>query len=351
MDAAKSRAPELSVIVPVRDGAHFLPSSLAAVCASSLPRESWELIVVDDGSRDSTAEVAGRYADRVLRLPAPALGPPAARNVGAGAARAPILVFIDADVCVHADALQRIRDRLGADPALSALFGSYDRSPAARDLVSQYRNLLHAYMHNRAAGEAVTFWTGLGAIRRTSFDQAGRFDESERLDDVELGYRVSALGHRIVLDPTIQGTHLKRWTLGSVIVTDVRDRGVPWVRLLIERRPGSRRATLNVDTSGRVLTVLTAVAAGTGVPGAITGEPVWLALSGVAAAATIVGDRGFLGWLARERGWLFTVRVLPLRFLYYGLNVVSIGLALLPLRKWHRRSPPQSLGVLEGAGG
>ena len=115
-----------------------------------------------------------------------------------------MIVFVDADVCVHRDALRRIRDLLCEDPDVSAVFGAYDLSPAAPSLVSQYRNLLHSYVHRRDAGEAVTFWTGLGAVRRDVLKHCGGFDERERLDDVEYGYRLSALGRflrRDWLDP------------------------------------------------------------------------------------------------------------------------------------------------------
>ena len=60
--------PYLSVIVPAHQSADILPKSLAALRASDLPREGWELIVVDDASTDDTALVAARYADTVVQL-------------------------------------------------------------------------------------------------------------------------------------------------------------------------------------------------------------------------------------------------------------------------------------------
>src|SRR6185437_9216087 len=58
----------LSVVVPVRNGAVTLPNALRAILASDLPRERFELIVVDDGSTDGSAGIAGRHADTVVRL-------------------------------------------------------------------------------------------------------------------------------------------------------------------------------------------------------------------------------------------------------------------------------------------
>src|SRR5678815_5150111 len=57
-----------------------------------------------------------------------------------------------------------------------------------------------------------------------------------QIEDVELGYRLSAHGHRILLQPEIQVTHLKRWTFRGMLKADFMDRGVPWARLLAEQR-------------------------------------------------------------------------------------------------------------------
>jgi glycosyltransferase involved in cell wall biosynthesis len=339
----RAEAPVLSVIVPVRDGEEFLPRCLTALRASKTEGWSWELIVVDDGSSDRSPEIAAGFADRLIRLPAP-LQPAAARNHGAAAARGAILVFVDADVCVHSDALGRMYDFLLRHHQVSAVFGAYDVSPAAPGVVSQYRNLLHHYVHQREAGEAVTFWTGLGAIRRDAFERVGRFDEGQYpLEDVQLGYRLSARGDRIMLRPEIQGTHLKRWTLGRMVIADVRDRGVPWTRLLLGRQGTIRRTTLNVRVGEQVLTGLMGVAGLLGIGALLSGRLTLLALAALAAGLTVAGDWRFSAWLARERGWWFAVRSVPLRLLYYTLNVVSIGLGLIPIR-WRDRKP-SSAGV------
>ncbi len=88
--------------------------------------------------------------------------------------------------------------------------------------------------------EAATFWSGCGAIRRTVFQAAGGFDAVRYprpcIEDIELGYRLRAAGHRILLNKHIQVKHLKRWTLRGMVKTDVFDRGVPWTQLILERR-------------------------------------------------------------------------------------------------------------------
>ena len=175
-------------------------------------------------------------------------GPAAARNAGAQRATADILVFVDADVIVHRDAIGRIRAAFGHDPTLAALFGSYDDEPGAPGAVSGFRNLLHHHVHQQAAGPAETFWAGVGAIRRQAFLGAGGFDQARfpraSIEDVELGMRLVAAGARIRLDPEIQGTHLKRWTLLGMLRTDFARRGIPWIGLLLRSRTVPRHLNL-----------------------------------------------------------------------------------------------------------
>ena len=208
--------PTLTAVVPATDAPATLARCLVAIRAAAEAPE--ELIVV--------SEPAG-------------VGPAAARNDGAARAQGDVLVFVDSDVVVAPDAFSLIRRRLG-DPELTAVFGAYDDRPEAPGLVSRFRNLLHHHVHARAAGPAETFWAGLGAVRRDAFLAAGGFDAARyprpSIEDVELGLRLHAAGGRITLDPAIRGTHLKRWTVASMVGTDLRRRGAPWVELLLEHR-------------------------------------------------------------------------------------------------------------------
>jgi glycosyltransferase involved in cell wall biosynthesis len=83
--SASAPAPRLSVVVAVHDGEAVLPRALQALAASDLPREEWELVVVDDASGDGSALVAAEHADVLVRLP----GKPMARRTPATAARRP----------------------------------------------------------------------------------------------------------------------------------------------------------------------------------------------------------------------------------------------------------------------
>ncbi|MEB3260291.1 MAG: glycosyltransferase [Cyanobacteriota bacterium] len=180
-------------------------------------------------------------------------GPATARNLGAKKATGDVLMFVDADVELHAGSLAQIRQAFHDDPSLDAIFGSYDDSPAAPGVVSRFRNLLHHHTHHRHAGLASTFWAGCGAMRRDRFLSLGGFDTTYQrpsIEDVELGQRLWRQKGRIVLDPTIQGCHHKRWTLRSMVVTDICHRAIPWSHLLLTQR--DTPASLNLSLRGRI---------------------------------------------------------------------------------------------------
>ena len=305
----------MSLIIPVRDGGTDFETCLRALSASDF--EDFELIVVDDGSDDDSLEAASRHGARIFSTGG-GEGPAAARNLGAGQARAEILLFLDADCAVHPDTLGRLAAALQDDPELAALVGSYDDEPAAPGLVSQFRNLLHHYVHQQAGPEIDTFWTGCGAIRRGDFEDLDGFDASRfprsSIEDVDLGYRLHIRGGLIRLDRQSLVTHLKRWTLRSMVVSDVRDRGLPWSRLILER--GWKARNLNLSSRGRASVVLVAVA-GLSLAAAIVYPPAALgAVIGLAFLFFV--QRDLYRFLLRHRGVAFLACATPLHILHLG---------------------------------
>ncbi len=116
-----------SVIIPVcRGGTKFgecLSSAMAAI------QEGDEIIVVADGEGDGSWRVAEQMSVRVVNLEATS-GPGRARNAGAEASKSDILFFIDADVTIPSDSVERVRSIFEKEKDLAALIGSYDEEPA-----------------------------------------------------------------------------------------------------------------------------------------------------------------------------------------------------------------------------
>jgi len=239
----------ISVVIPAYNGGRNLDECLNAIERLRTPPN--ELIVVDDGSTDGSVERAVARCVRVLQTGGRE-GPAVARNLGAAAATGDIVFFLDADVCVHPDGIDRVMTAL-ADPSVDAVIGSYDEDPSSPDFLSQYKNLMHCFVHQTARGEASTFWSGCGAIRRTVFLELAGFDANYRrpaIEDVELGYRMCQAGRRIALDRDLRARHLKKWTFWGLVRSDVVDRGIPWTELILrdQRMPND----LNLQISQRV---------------------------------------------------------------------------------------------------
>jgi hypothetical protein len=139
-----------------------------------------------------------------------------------------------------------------------------------------------------------------------------------------------------VLDPRSRGTHLKRWTLRQVVRSDVLDRGVPWMRLLLERRSVGA-GTLNIRLGERAFTVLTVAGTALILSGALARSTPLLAVGLACLLLVLAGNAHLLRWFAQVRGPGFAAAVVPLRLLYYLLNGLSVALALLhrprPLRE------------------
>ena len=312
----------VSVIVPFYNRPEQVSECLRAIRRSAGP--DVELIAADDGSTDATPAVVEALGVRLVRL-GRNQGPAAARNAGAAIAAGEILLFVDQDVIVAPGVIDRVVRTLDQHPELAAVFGSYDAAPRAAGIVSQFRNLLHHYIHQQGDPDASTFWAGCGAVRRAVFQSLGGFDPAERLEDVELGYRLRRQGHRIRLDRDRQVTHLKAWTLRSMIRTDVAMRALPWARLVL--RTGAAPAALNLRPRQRWSVALTGIGLALIVLSLLV--PWLLLLAGAAVVAVLALNVDFYRFLREARSTRFALAGVPLHLLYFTCCGVGAAWALL----------------------
>ncbi len=318
-----TQALTVSIVVPVRNGGEAFACCLRALAATDPP--PLEIIVADDGSEDDSAALAGAAGARVVTLQERS-GPAAARNSGAKAAGGDVVLFIDADVAVPRGIVGQIGDLFVSRPALAAAIGSYDEVPADPGFLSQYKNLYQRFMHQTSREDAFTFWGACGAIRRDVFVASGGFDERYRqpsIEDIELGYRLRASGHRIALEKTLEVTHLKRWTARSLIVSDVFRRAAPWSALILRHR--RLHADLNLRRSHRVAVLAAVLLA------------VMLALSWRSAAARAAAaglallllalDAPLVRFFFRRKGLWFCARALAWQWFHYVCCGLVFGAA------------------------
>ncbi len=312
---------EISIVIAVYNGAHFLRKCLPAVLAAA--DANTEILLVDDGSSDDSGEFAKQCGAKVLTL-AQCTGSASARNIGVREASGEIIIFIDADVVVQPDTVRDIRRIFAGNPEISAIFGSYDDAPSEPDFFSQYRNLMHHFFHQTGSREAQTFWSGFGAIKRQAFTEAGGFDAEKfkipSVEDIELGYRLRKKGHRILLVPELQAKHLKKWTFYSILRTDFWQRAVPWVEIMM-LNPQIEH-DLNVKSSQKVSAVLTIFLLFS------LGIAVWqwwfLLIALVNCLGLIAINRKFYIFFWQRKGVWFTTRVFPMHLLYFFYSSAAL---------------------------
>ncbi len=333
----------LSVIVPVYNGSMHISRCLEGLRASEY--SNYEVIVVDDCSTDDTRLIVERYPVRCVRTPR-TLGPAGARNMGIGYAEGNIVVFVDADVVLPPNALGIIAREFERDPQMAAMFGSYDEEPAWDDFCSQYKNLMHSYVHQKSNVRATTFWAGCGAVRKETFIQVGGFDfiryRKPSIEDIELGYRLVRGGQHIQLNKQLQVKHLKKWTLRNMIQTDIFCRAIPWTKLILETRnlPRDLNLTSGARLSAGLVGVLSmgwailflqtaGILPSLTVPHTLAAE---LAVVTFIVAALVALNWDVYSFFARKRGLWFAARVVPLHWFYYlysGGVFVTYGSAQL----------------------
>lgn len=331
--------PEVSVIIPVYNGAELLADCIDCIERGDVAPD--QIVVVDDGSTDGSAEVAAERGAHVLSCPERS-GPARARNIGARAARGDVVLFLDADVLAAPDVVDRVQRAFEQAPDLDAIIGSYDEKPSSAGFVSRFRNLLHCFVHHQGRKKASTFWSGCGAIRRSVFLAAGGFDETyERpaIEDIELGYRLNAAGHSITLDPDISVKHRKHWTLRTMIQTDIFDRGIPWTQLIWRHRKMPDDLNLRVDQRLSVALVGITIASSLAMVAAGSWPGSGWSAAGAAAAFALVWTMGLAGvgalnaslmrFLSRTRGVGFALASLPLLAIHFACGGLAFMLGTL----------------------
>jgi cellulose synthase/poly-beta-1,6-N-acetylglucosamine synthase-like glycosyltransferase len=231
----------ISVIIPTYQAAAVLPHCLNALQQQTFDRAQYEIIVVDDGSSDGTAEIAeqalrGFPAAQVIR--AKHSGPAKARNLGAWAAQGDLLLFTDAD-CEPAPNWIACFAQAFADPSISGAKGAYatrQRSLMARFVQQEYEER-YDYTRRQATIDFVD--THSACYRRTVFVENGGFDAlfpTAAVEDQELSFRLAARGYRLAFVPEARVYHRHSATLPGYFRRKYRI-GY-WKIHLLRRHPG-----------------------------------------------------------------------------------------------------------------
>lgn len=298
----------ISIIIPARDAASTLPMCLDALGVQSLT-ETHEIIVVDDGSKDDTAEIARRAG--AMGFTIPPSGPAAARNYGAQRARGEILLFTDAD-CVPAMTWAAELSSVFRDCTIAGAKGVYRTSQSG--LVPRFVQAEYASKYERMARQASIDFidTYSAAYRRDVFLANGGFDISfpaPSVEDQEFSFRLAKKGYRLVFVPKAVVYHRHDLTLREYAT---RKFWIGyWKAVLLRRHPEKAFGDSHTPPSQRWQIALLALAG----MGAMLGgsSPIFFALSLVGLIAFALSAIPFMVFIARyDRPLVFAAPLLLL---------------------------------------
>ncbi len=223
-----TRAPFISVIVPVRNEARYIEGCLRSLLQSGYPPSRWELILVDGMSDDGTREVITRVAAasavpiRVLDNPRTTI--PHALNIGIRHARGEVIIRADAHAAYPPGYIARCA-RVLREHAADNVGGPVTTAPGADTPMARAiaRLLSHplgvgnsAFRTAKHAQDADT--VPFGCYPADVFRRIGLYDERlQRNEDYEFNARLRRAGGRIVLDPRLESTYYSRATLGGLL--------------------------------------------------------------------------------------------------------------------------------------
>jgi glycosyltransferase involved in cell wall biosynthesis len=209
----------ISVVMPVFNRAETVRRAIESVLSQEFA--DFELIIVDDGSSDTTVDVIRSVADTRIRLLIQArnMGGNAARNRGIGEARAPIVSFLDSDDVFLRGKLKRITSFFARNPHVDAVIDSFElQFPPERNgrkVLRQNPELMSSAAVEEAT-YARTLFKATPAIsaRKAALEKIGMFDETlKRRQDMDMVLRLAAATN-VQSIPDVLWT--KHWTPGAI---------------------------------------------------------------------------------------------------------------------------------------
>lgn len=205
---------DISVVINTKDRAESLRLCLGALQAQTLDPSRWEIVVIDDGSRDDSAEtVAKAYSGgsrcRVIRRPHG--GCSSARNAGIDAAVARYILFLGDDVLTEPDLLAEHLAAHGRWPR-AAIVGPYEWEREVPSVV--FREFVDTCRFRKIKDPRNATWrffyTGNASVERAALQEVGGFDENffrYAWEDMDLGVRLEKAGLKIIYDPRARAEH------------------------------------------------------------------------------------------------------------------------------------------------
>lgn len=240
----------ISIVIPVYNEEKNISALIESILEQSFKK--YELIIVDDKSTDNTIQIIKKFKNKQIKLIQleKNSGPAKARNIGAQNAKYQIILFLDSDVIVHKDVLEKVSNFFKQNKEAISLIGIYSKNPVNKGFTPKFKALLDYYIFAGKKLETVTsFEPRCGAVKKQAFTETGGFDTRFRgadVEDYEFGYRLLEKGP-IYIDTSIQVDH--NFPYLKILFKNFSKRGYQWFNLFLSRKKFDNVGT----TSGAAL--------------------------------------------------------------------------------------------------
>jgi glycosyltransferase involved in cell wall biosynthesis len=208
--------PRVSVYIPAYNAAEYLPRCIEGLLKQTHAPD--EILVIDDGSQDETAEIARRYAQVTLVQHGTNLGLGAARNTALRTAKNPIVASLDADCVADAGWLESLLSNLSDEQVAGA--GGRLVEGARETLADRWRcaHMLQEWGTERITNPLFLFGCN-NVFRKSAVLDVGGYNEAMRTngEDAELSRLLKAQGWHLVYDPLARVTHMRHDTVSSIL--------------------------------------------------------------------------------------------------------------------------------------
>ena len=305
----------VAVVIPAHHADATVHLCVDAVCRSTTGH-SLRILVVDDGGNPQLAHRLESYPVTIVAT-GEAGSAAHARDLGTRQGESEVLVFLDADVIVEPDAIEKLVEPIQHGQA-HATVGNYSRRLRGLNFAQSYKQLYVSHIYSRRHGYITNeFWTALGAVKTSVYRAVGGFDTSLRGatgEDVDFGMRLTRANYRILQKADAVGQHHHAFTLVTLLKNDFV-KGMNLSRnLVIGAAPlrGNRHSSTRDICAVLLSCLLTMV-----LPGALLAS---LSLG----ATSIVGLLVFSGYGAARSDLLRTLRQPGIGFLVQSLPVMYV---------------------------
>ncbi|PRY18439.1 glycosyltransferase involved in cell wall biosynthesis [Kineococcus rhizosphaerae] len=210
-----SELPRVSVVMAAWNAATTVAAAVSSVLWQTYP--AWELVVVDDGSTDSTADLVSAFDDpRITLVKQENAGAGSARNAGMEAARGDLITFLDSDDVMLGRHLEALVERLGDRTRAIVTANSYWLLPGGIDPShTRHKGRFPAVPHQRLSLLEQNYLSPMSLFRRELLEDVGGFDTTlHRSEDWDFWLRAVFAGHEVVHQP--RPLALFRWGQSSM---------------------------------------------------------------------------------------------------------------------------------------